>query len=89
MNTPSAQPPIRVFNGVGLPPVPRRMPDRPVRRVRSQTQRRPWRAGAASLELVLVTAVMLPLAILMLILGVTMCRYVFSALSGLLLMPFL
>ncbi len=57
------------------------------RMVKPRTPRR--RVGAASLELILVTAVMLPLAILMLILGVTICRYVFSALGGLLLMPFL
>lgn len=47
------------------------------------------RCGAASLELVLVTAVALPLAILLLLLGVRMALYVFSATSGLMTVPWL
>jgi hypothetical protein len=50
--------------------------------------RRP-RTGAASLELVLVTAVMLPLALGLLFLGIKICSYVFAALGGLNHMPFL
>ncbi len=55
----------------------------------SSNRRRTARSGLASLELVMATAVMLPIAVLLLILGITICRYVFAALSGLLLMPFL
>lgn len=47
------------------------------------------RRGAASLELVMATAVMLPLTVLLLLLGIKICSYVFSALGGLTLMPFL
>jgi hypothetical protein len=47
------------------------------------------RAGAASLEVVLATAVAVPLAALMFLLGVQICRYVYTALGGLLVQPFL
>lgn len=46
------------------------------------------RAGAASLELVMATAVAIPIAGGILFLGFRICSYVFSALSGLLTMPF-
>ena len=47
------------------------------------------RKGAASLEVVMVTALTLPLAVLMFLLGVKICSYVFAALSGTLSMPLL
>ncbi len=46
------------------------------------------RAGAANLELVLATAIAIPIAGGLLFLGFQICRYVFSALSGSLSMPF-
>ena len=47
------------------------------------------RTGNASLELVMATAVAVPLAGLMFFFGVTVCRYIYNALCGLLLQPFL
>lgn len=47
------------------------------------------RAGFSSLEVVMTTAIALPLAGLLFFLGIQMCRYAYSALSGLLLQPFL
>ena len=47
------------------------------------------RRGTASMELVMATAVALPLAASMLFLGFKICAYVFNGLSGLLTMPFL
>ncbi len=47
------------------------------------------RNGSASLELVMATAVAVPLAGAMLFFGFSICRYVFNALCGLLLLPFL
>lgn len=47
------------------------------------------RTGSASLELVLVTAVALPLAVMLLLLGAKMAAYVYSGLGGLLTMPWL
>ena len=41
------------------------------------------------MELVMATAVAVPLAGLMFFLGIRICRYVFSALGGLLMQPFL
>lgn len=46
------------------------------------------RAAAASMELVLASAVAIPIAGGLLFLGFKICSYVFSALSGLLSMPF-
>lgn len=46
------------------------------------------RDGAASLELVMATAVAIPIAGGILFLGFQICSYVFSALSGLVSMPF-
>ena len=46
------------------------------------------RTGAASLELVMATAIAIPIAGGALFLGFRICRYVFSALSGLVSMPF-
>ena len=45
--------------------------------------------GTAALEVVMTTAVGVPLAGLMFFLGIQICRYVYAALSGLLLQPFL
>lgn len=50
---------------------------------------RKQRRGLASLEVVMTTAIGVPLAGLMFFLGIQMCRYVYSALAGLLLQPFL
>ena len=47
------------------------------------------RSGFSNLEVVMTTAIMLPLAGLLFFLGIQMSRYVFTALSGLLLQPFL
>lgn len=47
------------------------------------------RAGLASLELVLITAVALPLAALLFLLAVKMASYVFRGTSGLLSVPWL
>ncbi len=47
------------------------------------------RRGAANLELVLVTAVALPLAVALLLLGAKMAAYVYSGISGLTTMPWL
>lgn len=47
------------------------------------------RNGAASLELVLATAVALPLALVMFLLAVQICRYVFRGVGGMLTMPML
>lgn len=47
------------------------------------------RAGFSSLEVVMTTAVMLPLAGLLFFLGIQISRYAYSALSGLLFQPFL
>ena len=46
------------------------------------------RRAAASLELVMATAVAIPIAGGLLFLGFKICRYVFAALSGLVSMPF-
>ncbi len=46
------------------------------------------RTGAASLELVMATAVAIPIAGGALFLGFKICSYVFSAFAGLLSMPF-
>lgn len=53
-------------------------------RVRPTTKRR----GTASIELVMATAVAIPIAGGILFLGFRICSYVFSALSGALAMPF-
>jgi len=50
--------------------------------------RRP-RQGAAALEVVLTTAVVLPLAALMFFLGVEICQYVHRGFDGMLTMPWL
>ena len=47
------------------------------------------RRGAASMEVVMATAVAVPLAGLVFFLGIAICRYVFGALSGMLLQPFM
>ncbi len=47
------------------------------------------RRGLANLEVVMTTAIGVPLAGLMFFLGIQICRYVFAAMSGLLLQPFL
>jgi hypothetical protein len=47
------------------------------------------RSAVASLEVVLATAVALPLAVLMFLLGVQICRYVFRGFDGMLTMPWL
>lgn len=57
-------------------------------RSNSLASRRAQRCGAASLQLVMATAVAIPIAGGVLFLGFQICRYVFSALSGLLSMPF-
>ena len=49
----------------------------------------PRRAGFAALEVVMVTAVTLPLAVLLFLLGVEMCQYVFSAIDAMMTMPWL
>lgn len=54
-------------------------------RVSSNPERR---AGSASIELVMASAVAIPIAGGALFLGFKICSYVFSALSGLLVMPF-
>ncbi len=46
------------------------------------------RTGSAALELVMATAVAIPIAGGALFLGFKICSYVFSGLSGLLSMPF-
>ena len=46
------------------------------------------RCGAASLELVMATAIAIPIAGGALFLGFKICSYVFSAYSGLISMPF-
>ena len=46
------------------------------------------RNGTASMELVMATAIAIPIAGGILFLGFKMCSYVFSGLSGLLSMPF-
>ena len=46
------------------------------------------RMGAASMELVMASAIAIPVAGGALFLGFSICRYVFSALSGLLSIPF-
>ena len=46
------------------------------------------RLGTASMELVLATAVALPIAGAVLFLGFKICSYVYSAIGGLLTMPF-
>lgn len=51
--------------------------------------RKPNRNGLASLEVVMTTAIGVPLAGLLFFLGIQMCRYVYPALGGLLLQPFL
>ncbi len=52
-------------------------------------KRKPVRRGAASLEVVLVAAVTIPLSAGLLFFAVAVCRYAFAALSGTLSMPFL
>ena len=47
------------------------------------------RPGLAALEVVMATAITLPLAALMFFLGVEMCRYVFQGFDGMLTMPWL
>ncbi|MEM9586234.1 MAG: hypothetical protein AAGA03_03045 [Planctomycetota bacterium] len=47
------------------------------------------RRGAASIEVVMATAVAVPLAVMLFLLGVRMCRYVFAAIDGMLTMPLL
>jgi hypothetical protein len=47
------------------------------------------RAGTSALEVVMATAVGVPLAAMLFFLGVKMCRYVHGALSGLVTWPFL
>ena len=46
------------------------------------------RTGAASMELVMASAIAIPVAGGALFLGFSICRYVFSAVSALLSMPF-
>ena len=65
-----------------------RQPMQPGQRLGTQRLAR-RRAGFSNLEVVMTTAIMLPLAGLLFFLGIQMSRYVFSALSGLLLQPFL
>ena len=47
------------------------------------------RRGLASLELVMITAVALPLAVLLLVLASRMATYVFRAIAGLVSVPWL
>ena len=54
-----------------------------------RAQRRRRRAGLSSLEVVMATAVAVPLAALIFFLGVQMCRYVYGVISGLVTWPFL
>ena len=58
---------------------------RPTRRRRRDSVSR---TGAASMELVMATAVAIPVAGGLLFLGFKICRYVFSVFSGSLSMPF-
>ena len=70
-----------------MPPMhtsPTASPARPLRHCTSLRRR-----GAAAIEVVLATAVTLPLAVVIFFLGAQICGYVFRALSGLLTMPFL
>lgn len=53
-----------------------------------RSRQRQTRRGTSSIELVMATAVAIPIAGGILFLGFRMCSYVFSALSGLLSMPF-
>lgn len=50
---------------------------------------RQTRSATASIELVMATAVAIPIAGAILFLGFIVCSYVFSALSGLISMPFI
>jgi hypothetical protein len=61
-------------------------PSRPCAGTRMASGRN--RKAAASLELVMATAVAIPIAGGLLFLGFKICRYVFAALSGLVSMPF-
>lgn len=54
-----------------------------------EVRRRALRRGMSSLEVVMATAVALPLAALMFFLGVRICRYVYGVISGLTTWPFL
>jgi hypothetical protein len=47
------------------------------------------RCGLANLEMVLVTAVVLPLGFMLFLLGVQICRYAFRGLGGMLSLPLL
>lgn len=47
------------------------------------------RRGLASIELVMATAVALPLCGIMFLLGIEICRYVFRGLDGMLSLPWL
>jgi hypothetical protein len=49
----------------------------------------PARHGLATLEMVLATAVVLPLGFMLFLLGVQICRYVFRGLGGMLSLPIL
>ena len=57
----------------------------------AQAKRIRWitRSGLAALELVLITAITLPLAALMFLLGVQISQYVFRGMDGMLAMPWL
>ncbi len=55
---------------------------------RAECSSRGRRKGTASIELVMATAVAIPIAGGVLFLGFKMCSYAFSGLSGLLSMPF-
>jgi hypothetical protein len=56
--------------------------------MRAKVRKTMRRHGAASLELVMATAVAIPIAGGLLFLGFKICSYVFAALSGLVSMPF-
>jgi len=47
------------------------------------------RHGAAAIEVVLATAVVLPLVVLLFFLGVEICQFVFRGIDGMLTMPWL
>ncbi len=57
----------------------------PLRRKRNSIRRR----GASSLELVMATAVVLPLGLMAFLLGVEICQYVFRGIDGMLTLPWL
>lgn len=58
-------------------------------KAQASLRQRSVRCGAASLEVVLTTAVVLPLAALMFFLGVKICQYVFRGVDGMMTLPWL